>query len=60
MFIPKLIGTLFVCLMVYFVTICADKFINRNSFKLFGYYNDMVSVFRYEPRSKKTGLYSCA
>ncbi|KAH3814736.1 uncharacterized protein LOC127833862 [Dreissena polymorpha] len=46
MFIPKLIGTLFVCLMVYFVTICADKFINRNSFKLFGYYNDMEVIMK--------------
>lgn len=42
-FIPKLIGTIFVCLMVYSINLVADKFINRETFRYLGYHNDMVS-----------------
>ncbi|XP_053403345.1 uncharacterized protein LOC123555179 isoform X2 [Mercenaria mercenaria] len=46
LFIPKLIGTLFVCLMVYFVSLCAYKFINRETFSYLGYHNDMEDIMR--------------
>lgn len=43
-FIPKLIGTLFVCLMVFFVTLCASNFINRETFSYLGYHNNMEDI----------------
>lgn len=46
LFIPKLIGTLFVLLMVYFVSLCAHRFINRETFSYLGYHNDMEDIMR--------------
>ena len=43
-FIPKLIATLFVSLLVIFVLIISAKFINRETFKYLGYYNNIVSM----------------
>ncbi|KAL4219870.1 hypothetical protein ACF0H5_020281 [Mactra antiquata] len=44
LFIPKLIGTIFICLMVYSINIVADKFINRETFRYLGYHNDMEDL----------------
>ena len=43
-FIPKLIGTIFVGLMVVFVLITSAKFVNRETFQYLGYYNNIVST----------------
>ena len=43
-FIPKLIGTIFVTLMVVFVLLVSNKFVNRETFQYLGYYNNIVSI----------------
>lgn len=45
-FIPKLIGTIFVSLMVIFVLIVSDKFVNRETFKYLGYYNNIEDLMK--------------
>ena len=46
-FIPKLISTIFVGLMVVFVLIASAKFVNRDTFQYLGYYNNIVSTRTY-------------
>ncbi|KAK3603722.1 hypothetical protein CHS0354_023336 [Potamilus streckersoni] len=46
LFIPKMIGTVFVCLLVYMISITSMKFINRKTFSYLGYYNNMDDLLK--------------
>ncbi|KAL3848098.1 hypothetical protein ACJMK2_018977 [Sinanodonta woodiana] len=46
LFIPKMIGTIFVCLLVYMISITSMKFINRQTFSYLGYYNNMDDLLK--------------
>ena len=47
MFIPKVIVTFLVFLMVYTLTSATNHFVNRETFSYLGYYNSIVSIVQH-------------
>ncbi|KAJ8309938.1 hypothetical protein KUTeg_011803 [Tegillarca granosa] len=41
MFVPKVIATIFVCMVVYLISMATHHFVNRETFSYLGYYNNM-------------------
>ncbi|KAJ8309942.1 hypothetical protein KUTeg_011807 [Tegillarca granosa] len=46
MFVPKVIATIFVCMVVYLISMATHHFVNRETFSYLGYYNNMEKHWR--------------